>query len=61
MKEFIVRLLQCGHEHYVHYIVNKAKISSKITDKHSQSALCIKKCLEFMFERCSLQLADALG
>jgi len=36
MKEFIVRLLQCGHEHRC--IVNKAKISSEITNKHSQSA-----------------------
>ena len=37
MKEFIVRLLQCGHEQ-VHYIDNKAKISSEITNKHSQYA-----------------------
>jgi len=38
MKEFIVCLLQCAHEHRFITFVNNAKISSEITDKHSQSA-----------------------
>jgi len=35
MKEFIVCLLQCGHEHRCITLSIKLKISSEITDKHN--------------------------